>query len=95
MSRLPSLNGLRAFVAAVDTGSLTAAARLVYRSQSAVSMQIKSLEVSLGKPLFLRKPRNITLTQDGQVVTIHAEELQVFPRPSDLPTADDVRGILR
>ncbi|MBN9341719.1 MAG: LysR family transcriptional regulator, partial [Comamonadaceae bacterium] len=37
------IDWLRAFVAVVDAGSLSGAAPLVHRSQSAVSMQIKKL----------------------------------------------------
>lgn len=43
------IDWLRALVAVVDAGSLSAAAPLVHRSQSAVSMQIKKLENALGQ----------------------------------------------
>lgn len=55
-------------VAVADTGSISRAAELVHRSQSAVSMQIKALEQALGKPLFVRKPRNVVLTPEGEVL---------------------------
>jgi DNA-binding transcriptional LysR family regulator len=42
------LDWLRAFVAVVDAGSLSAAAGQVHRSQSAVSMQLKKLEQAAG-----------------------------------------------
>lgn len=53
MSQSPDLqlDWLRAFVAVADTGSLTAAAKQVYRSQSAVSMQLKKLEGAVGQSL--------------------------------------------
>ncbi|MGX6998795.1 LysR substrate-binding domain-containing protein [Caballeronia sp. KNU42] len=69
------LDALSMFVAVADAGSFLRGAALVHRSQSAVSMQIKSLEASLGKPLFSRKPRNITLTQDGHVLLAYARRL--------------------
>jgi DNA-binding transcriptional LysR family regulator len=47
------------------TGTISRAADLVHRSQSAVSMQIKTLESALGKALFVRKPRSVVPTQDG------------------------------
>jgi DNA-binding transcriptional LysR family regulator len=66
---------LRAFVAAVDTGSLTAAARLVYRSQSAVSMQIKKLEEAVGKPLLARDSKHLSLTPVGADLLVYARRL--------------------
>jgi len=59
------LDVLAMMVAVADTGSISRAAELVHRSQSAVSMQIKALERALGKPLFVRKPRNVVLTPEG------------------------------
>ncbi|WP_196251544.1 LysR substrate-binding domain-containing protein [Cupriavidus necator] len=62
------LDVLTMMVAVADTGSISRAAELVHRSQSAVSMQIKALEQALGKPLFVRKPRNVLLTPEGEVL---------------------------
>ena len=66
---------LRAFVAAVDTGSLTAAAKLVYRSQSAVSMQIKKLEEVIGKPLLTRDAKHLSLTPSGADLLVYARRM--------------------
>lgn len=66
---------LRTFLAVVDTGSMTAAARQVARSQSAVSMQLKKLEDSLGRPLFKREPRQLSLTHAGYDLLGHARKL--------------------
>jgi DNA-binding transcriptional LysR family regulator len=66
---------LRAFVAVVDTGSLTAAARLVYRSQSAVSMQIKKLEEAVGKPLLSRDSKHVSLTPVGADLLVYARRM--------------------
>ena len=49
---------LRSFVAIAETGSFTAAAGRVHRTQSAVSMQIKRLEALLGGVLFGREGRS-------------------------------------
>ena len=51
---------LRSFVAIAETGSFTAAAHRVHRTQSAVSMQIKRLEELLGRELFLREGRSVS-----------------------------------
>ena len=56
---------LATVVAVAETGNMTRAAEAVNRSQSAVSMQIKSLEDAIGRPLFVRKPRSIVLTREG------------------------------
>ena len=45
---------IRTFEAIRETGSFTAAARQVGRTQSAVSLQMKRLEDQIGRPLFIR-----------------------------------------
>jgi LysR family glycine cleavage system transcriptional activator len=62
---LPSLSLLTAFEAAARTGSITAAARELDLTQSAVSRQIKALESQLGVELFLRERQTIRLTVAG------------------------------
>jgi DNA-binding transcriptional LysR family regulator len=69
------LDVLAMLVAVADTGNISRAAEVVHRSQSAVSMQIKTLESALGKPLFVRKPRGVTLTQDGEVLLTFARRM--------------------
>lgn len=69
------IDWLRTFVAIVNAGSLTAATRHVARSQSAVSMQLKKLEDSLGQPLLVRGARHMTLTPAGYDLLGHAREL--------------------
>ena len=59
------LDWLRAFVAVVDAGSLTAAAPQVHRSQSALSMQLKKLEDAVGRAVLTRGPRHLELTPTG------------------------------
>ncbi len=69
------LDVLSMVVAIADAGSFVRGAALVHRSQSALSMQIRSLEEALGKPLFVRGPRNVTPTQDGQVLLAYARRM--------------------
>jgi DNA-binding transcriptional LysR family regulator len=57
---------LRTFIAIADTGSFTRGADRLFRSQSAVSLQIKRLETTLGKPVFERRARGIVLTPIGE-----------------------------
>jgi DNA-binding transcriptional LysR family regulator len=63
---------MRTFLAVADTGSVTGAADRVGRTQSAVSMQIRRLEDSLGQPLFHRLPRGVTLTARGAQLVPYA-----------------------
>ncbi len=66
---------MRAFLAVADTGSVTAAASRVGRTQSAVSMQIRRLEESLGQPLFHRLPRGVALTARGEQLLPYARRV--------------------
>lgn len=63
---LPPLTWFRSFEAAARTLSFTAAAEEIGLTQSAVSQQVKSLELRLGVPLFVRRPRGLSLTDDGR-----------------------------
>jgi DNA-binding transcriptional LysR family regulator len=56
---------LRAFVLIAEGGSFTRAAERVGRTQSAVSMQIRRLEETLGQPLLVRTPRGVAPTAQG------------------------------
>ena len=56
---------LRAFVLVAEGGSVTRAAERVGRTQSAVSMQMKRLEDTLGRPLLARTPRGLAPTPHG------------------------------
>jgi DNA-binding transcriptional LysR family regulator len=69
------LDVLTMMVAVADTGNISRAAEVVHRSQSAVSMPIKTLEIALGKPLFVRRPRGVTPTQDGEVLLTFARRM--------------------
>jgi LysR family glycine cleavage system transcriptional activator len=64
--KLPPLNSLRAFEAAARHLSFTRAADELFVTQAAVSHQVKSLEDYLDRPLFVRSPRNLQLTEYGQ-----------------------------
>lgn len=66
---------LRSLVAIAETGSFTAAAQHVHRTQSAVSMQIKRLEELIGRPLFTRDGRCVALTRDGERLLGHARRI--------------------
>ncbi|MCR4268978.1 LysR substrate-binding domain-containing protein [Nitratireductor sp. ZSWI3] len=63
---LPPLTALRVFEAAARHGSFTRAGQELGMTQAAVSYQIKVIEERVGTPLFVRRPRQVTLTETGQ-----------------------------
>src|ERR1700682_5950679 len=67
-----SLDQLRSFLAAVDEGSFSAAARKLRRAQSAVSELVSSLEDQMGVMLFDRSGRYPKLTSEGAVLLADA-----------------------
>lgn len=69
------LDLLRAFVSVVDAGGFTRAGERVHRTQSTVSQQIKRLEDSAGRPLFLREGRKVRLTEDGERLLGYARRI--------------------
>ena len=69
---LPPLGAIRVFEAAARLGSFTKAAEELGMTQSAASYQIKVLEERAGTPLFIRKTRQIALTEAGQQLAPHA-----------------------
>ncbi|TPK94835.1 MULTISPECIES: LysR substrate-binding domain-containing protein [unclassified Mesorhizobium] len=66
LSPLPPLQAIRVFEAVARHLSFTKAAQELGMTQAAASYQIKLLEERIGAPLFLRRPRQIELTEPGQ-----------------------------
>lgn len=66
---------LRTFLAIAETGSFSKAADRVLRTPSAVSMQMKKLEETLGVSVFTRDSRSVALTPDGELLTGYARRL--------------------
>jgi len=87
---------LRTFLAVAGTGSITEGAGVIGRSQSATSLQIMRLEDVLGREVFDRTGRGVTLTETGQRLLPVARDvigrLDVALREF---TSDGLRGKLR
>lgn len=66
MPRNLDLTALRSFVTVADSGGVTRAALQLNLTQSAVSMQLKRLEDSVGQPLLDRSGRGVALTPQGE-----------------------------
>ncbi|MET0312962.1 MAG: LysR substrate-binding domain-containing protein [Hansschlegelia sp.] len=69
---------LRAFVAVAETGSFTAAADIVNRSQSAVSQKVLRLEEIIDGRVFERTSRSLKLTQEGERLLVVARRMLEF-----------------
>src|ERR1700676_2701795 len=70
-----SLDQLRTFIAAVDEGSFSAAARKLNRVQSAVSSWISRLEDQFGLVLFDRSGRFPKLAPEGVLLLADARSI--------------------
>lgn len=69
------LRVLRYFLTVAREGSITAAANFLHVTQPTLSRQLKDLEETLGKKLFIRKSRSIDLTDEGRILRKRAEEI--------------------
>lgn len=70
------MDGLRAFVAIVDSMSFSRAGEAIGRSQSAISLRLRRLEQSLGVSLLVRRQGRVTeLTSDGETLLTYARQI--------------------
>lgn len=67
---------IQSFLAVAETGSLSAAARQLARSQPTLGRQIQTLEQNLGAQLFDRHPRGLALSEIGAQLLPHARQMQ-------------------
>ena len=72
---LLEIDVLRTFVSIAESGSFTRTAAQIFRTTSAVSMQIKRLENTLGCALFSREARRVALTAEGERLISYARRL--------------------
>jgi DNA-binding transcriptional LysR family regulator len=75
MVRNLDMTAMRSFVAVADCGGVTRAAGSLNLTQSAVSMQLKRLEESLGLQLLDRSARSISLTASGEQLLSYARRM--------------------
>ena len=67
---------INAFYAVATTGSFSLGAEKIFRTQSAVSIQINRLEETIGHRLFHRTTKSIELTEAGHVFLHYVEKIQ-------------------
>ena len=93
MARNMDMTALRSFVAVADTGGVTKASGFLHLTQSAVSMQLKRLEESLGLTLLDRSARSIALTAAGEQLLSYARRmLELNDEALSRLTHDDFEG---
>jgi DNA-binding transcriptional LysR family regulator len=72
---LSTLRFMRTFDAIARYGSFALAAEHLSLTQSAISMQMRSLEETFGQPLFDRAGRSVVLNAMGKALLPHAQEM--------------------
>lgn len=80
-------NHLRYFWAVAHDGNLTRTAARLNLTQSALSVQIRKLEASIGHALFERRGRQLFLTEAGRIALDHADTI--------FATGEEMLGTLR
>ncbi len=66
---------LQYFLATTREASITKAAESLNMTQPPLSRQLKELEEELGKQLFIRGNRKVTLMEEGMILRKRAEEM--------------------
>lgn len=81
------ISQLRAFCAVAQTGSITAAARVLNKVPSSITVRIRQLEDDLHQPLFFRESRRMSLSPAGRQLLEHAQRI--------LDLTDGTRALMR
>lgn len=90
------VNLLRAFITVSDLGGYTKAAKVLHRTQSAISLQMKRLEELLGEKLLVHEGGTVNLTSYGKVLAGFARQiLQLNDEAVARYRKTNVRGPLR
>ncbi len=87
---------LRTLLAVHQTGSFSRAAQSVFRTPSAVSMQMKRLEEIVGRPIFAKDGRGVALTPAGDDLIGYARRMmQLNDEALARFRCADTRGVVR
>ena len=94
-----ALENIRIFLRAIETGSFSAAGRMLRLSPSVVSYRIQLLEDTLGARLLTRTTRNMRLTEAGEVFLEHCREIVEAVERAEASVAESTgaspKGVLR
>lgn len=66
---------LRLFLALAETGSVSAAAKVMHVTQPTASMQLKEISASVGLPLYEVIGKKIFLTETGKALAVTARDI--------------------
>lgn len=77
------LRVLQYFLAVAREQSILKASETLHLSQPTLSRQLKDLEIELGKQLFIRGNRKITLTEEGVLLRKRAEEIVALVKKAE------------
>ncbi len=94
MATFPPLTAVRAFEAVARHLSFTKAAEEMGMTQAAVSYQIKIIEERLGSPLFLRRPRQIELSEAGAKLAPRINQAFALMREAFAETGSQIDNLL-
>ena len=78
LAKVATLKQLSAFHTVARLGSISKAADALHLTQSAVSIQIGSIEKSVGTPLLVRTGRGVRLTEAGELLQGYAERVMAL-----------------
>lgn len=77
------LRVLQYFLAVTREQSISGAAESLHLSQPTLSRQLKEMEKELGKQLFIRGNRSVTLTDEGMILRKRAEEIMELVKKAE------------
>ena len=77
------LRVLQYFLAVTREQNILRAAESLNLSQPTLSRQIRDMEAELGKQLFIRGSRSITLTEEGMILRKRAEEIMELVKKAE------------
>ncbi len=81
---------LTTFVEVAHAGSFSKAAQRLFRTQPAISTQVRLLEKQCGQPLFVRQARQVELTAAGRILLRYGERIQEL-RAAALADLEEMR----
>lgn len=87
------LRVLRYFLAVAREESISGAAQFLHLTQPTLSRQLIELEEELGKQLFVRGSRRVTLTEDGVLFRKRADEILALVDKTTMELSDNEENV--
>lgn len=69
---------LKYFITVADTGSILSASSSLNVAQPSITRSVQIIENSLGKKLFIRTKKGVTLTKEGEIFYMNAKSILAF-----------------